>query len=324
MKDQKYVDINKGFTMITGYSRTAAVGKTPSELGLYADPGKYERIKEKIVNQRQVRNFAIDIRSNKGVTRHCLFSADIIEIQQIPHVITITKDITKEVQMEKERQQHLDALKHLVSELTLAEERERRRIAGDIHDHMSQILAMAKITLTSAARSVSEGKTKSELIKVNEWIHEAIQQSRTLTYDLSPPILYDLGLIPALKWNLDNVTQKNRISGKLITSMENLQLNHDQNVLLYRAVNEIITNAVKHSKATGITLEIDHKEDYIYISVTDDGIGFDVREMLSTASKETKFGLFSIRERLELMAGKLEIHSKPGKGTRIILIFPYS
>jgi len=169
-------------------------------------------------------------------------------------------------------------LKRLNSELSITEERERRRIAEFLHDGISQILSLANLKLSSLQISDQNVKTHKTIFESIELINAAFSQTRSLTYDLSPPILYELGLIPALKWKLEQIENKYGISTILKSRVAKIEINSDVRILIFRIISELLSNMVKHANADKIEVNITIEQKILYISVVDNGKGFNYRK----------------------------------------------
>jgi signal transduction histidine kinase len=153
-------------------------------------------------------------------------------------------------------------------------------------------------------------------------INNAIKYSRDLTRELSPLILHELGLIVAIEWYNSTIEEKFQIKTELIKNVDILELSHDQNILLFRSIQELIHNIIKHSKATQYTININSDSDYITIEVTDNGIGFDFDSVRKKIVSSENYGLFSIIERVKYFNGIVEVNSNENSGTKVRLIIP--
>ena len=214
-------------------------------------------------------------------------------------------------------------LKKLNSEITLIEERERRRIAENLHDSLGQTLSLAYLNLSSITDEDCSPIIKRTIKKTSELLNKAINESRTLTYDLSPPILYELGLIPAIKWKLEQIAKETGIETNLVVDDVQIKLKNEYNIFLYRIVGELFTNIKKHASATKLSVQIFTDKEMYYILVEDNGVGFNVNKNKATASSNSNgFGLMSIVERLDSIKGSFEIYSKLNKGTKAKIIVP--
>ena len=238
-------------------------------------------------------------------------------------VIGMTRDITERKQAEQKIFEYQKRLKQLASQLTLIEEQERRQIAGEIHDEISQTLAMAKIKLDALRSSPPSEWSPAEIKQISSFIEKVIQETRTLTFELSNPILYELGFeAAAAEWLNEQVRVKYGIDTDFFDDGKAKPLNDDLKVMLFRNVRELLTNCIKHAKAEKISVSIRRIDDSIQVIVEDNGAGFDPARLRTTAGKKLTFGLFSIRESMENTGGSFEIESKPGAGCKAVMTAP--
>ena len=214
-------------------------------------------------------------------------------------------------------------LKSLASQLTLVEERERRQIATELHATIAQSLVVSKLQFDTLRASVPSADIAKTLDEVCSSLDQIIQNTRTLTFDLSSPILYELGFETAVaEWLTEQIQQKHSIATEFEDDGQNKPLDDDVRALLFRDVRELLINIVKHAKARKVKVSIRKAGSEIRVTVEDDGCGFNTREIAAVAAKKGGFGLFSIRERLEQSEGRLEIKSAPGQGTKVTVIAP--
>jgi len=215
-----------------------------------------------------------------------------------------------------------EKLKSLASELTLAEERERRRIASEIHDVTIQSLALAKMKLDGLSHSVSLRDPAEVLEEIREALGKAIDETRSLISRVHSPILALLGFEAAVGEWLTGQIQEHGIECQFEDDGEPKPLDDDIKLVLFRNVRELLMNVVKHARAKKVKVSIRRDGEQICVIVEDDGVGFDPAEAASVAHKRDEFGLFSIRERLEEMGGAFEIESAPGRGCRAVMRAP--
>ncbi|MHC4618463.1 MAG: PAS domain S-box protein [Planctomycetota bacterium] len=232
------------------------------------------------------------------------------------------EDISERKRAQEKLLVYQEQLRFLASELSLAEERLRRRIATDVHDHIGQNLAISKIKLDALRQSASAKELAVSLEEVSELIAETIESSRSLTFELSPPVLYELGLEAALEWLVRKTREQHGLSTEFKTDGRAKPLDHNVRVLLFQAVRELLVNVAKHAKARRVTVSAQRVAEEIRLTVEDDGVGFNTSKIGSRSDKSGGFGLFSIRERLGLVGGRLDIDSKPDRGTRVTLLAP--
>lgn len=212
-------------------------------------------------------------------------------------------------------------LKRLNSELSITEERERRKIAEFLHDGISQILSLVNIKLSAIPTSDQNLKTIQSITESIDLINNAISQTRSLTYDLSPPILYELGLIPAFKWKLEQIENKHGISTILKSKVDKIEINSDVRILIFRIISELLANAIKHANADKIEVNVTIERKILYISIIDNGKGFNYRKT-TKSTDQSGFGLFSIKERLDSIHGTLFFESGKLKGTKAVVQIP--
>ena len=240
----------------------------------------------------------------------------------------VTHDITLRRQAEEDLKNSLEEikiyqikLKKLNSELILAEEKERRRIAEYLHDGVGQILSIAHISLSSLLSKNLDPEVQKMISASTGLLSDAIVQTRTLTYDLSPPILYELGLIQAITWKLDQIKNNYPIAVTVQTNDTNPDIDDNTRILLYRIICELLINVVKHAEADLIEVQIMKDENFYYFAVIDNGHGFDDPSELNFI-KKGGHGLFSIHERLDSIQGKLNIETETNKGTKAMVSIP--
>jgi signal transduction histidine kinase len=240
----------------------------------------------------------------------------------------VCQDITDRVKTENDLQKSLHKiseyqvrLKRMNVELSITEEKERRRIAEYLHDGIGQYLSLVNLKLTALLSSELLPKTEKAISESVDLINSVIMGTRSLTYDLSPPILYELGLIPAIKWKLDQIESKFGIDTTLKSNIGNLEIDTNVRILLFRIISELFNNVIKHAHADLIMVEILGEQNKLYISVTDNGKGFNYREQTGSVAHDG-YGLFSIRERLDSIQGSLHFESGNMNGTKVTVQIP--
>jgi len=213
-------------------------------------------------------------------------------------------------------------LKLLASQLSLAEERERHRIATELHDRVCQSLVMSKFKLQQISESEVDGSLMENLVKICEYLDHVIQSTRLLTFDLSYPILYELGFEAAVAEWLTEQIEQHGISTEFVDDGRHKPLESDICILLFRSVRELLTNVIKHSHARNVKVVSQKIDGRIRVEIADDGVGFDPSGFSASAKKAVVSGLFSIRERLEQLGGSVEVDSETGRGTKIKIEAP--
>jgi PAS domain S-box-containing protein len=236
--------------------------------------------------------------------------------------IAMIEDITQRRQAEEKIRTYQKHLQSLASELSLIEERERRDLATNLHDDIGQTLAVARIKLCELRHGISSPELEGQTEEIRQLIDQSIQSVRSLTFELSPPILYDLGFEAAVEWLAETMQKRYDIQIQVQTDDETkpLDLDNEVSVLLFRSMRELIFNVIKHARASQVEISMEKLDKDLRITVQDNGVGFHTTRI--EQAKVSGFGLFSIRERLNYFGGSLKIESSPGQGTKAIMAVP--
>lgn len=205
--------------------------------------------------------------------------------------------------------------------MTLAEQRERKRLAQVLHDHIQQLLVGAKIRLAILGRMETRELQRAAK-DVDELLNQAIDASRSLTAELSPPILHEAGLAAALDWLASWMKDQHGLVVKVSIDAQANPGQEDVSVLLFQSVRELLFNVVKHAQVKTARLEMSRRGDRLEVVVSDEGVGFDPSQVHHEKRSAASFGLFSIRERLGLLGGIMKIESAVGRGSRFTLAAP--
>lgn len=239
-------------------------------------------------------------------------------------LLTVAERVAEIVALKEARNQlvtYQTHLRSLASELTLAEERERRRLAVALHDRIGQGLAVAKLKLESL-RHLLPGEHHSRLQDISDLIKQIVNDTRSLTFEISPPVLYELGLRQAVMWLAETFGRQFAMCVEVQGDEELLELAEGVRVMLFRSIQELLTNIIKYAQATRTVILLENADDELRVVVEDDGVGFDAASRSAYPSAAGGFGLFSIRERIGHLGGRVTVESSPGKGTRVELWVP--
>jgi len=234
----------------------------------------------------------------------------------------ISRDITERKWAERQAIVNQDHLRQLATQLSTVEEQERRRIAAALHDQIGQSLALANIQLGSLRDKEQGDAARKEIDKIRELLQEAIQQTRSLTLEWSPPCLYEFGLEAAVQSICEEYKNKYGIKISLKFNEQIKPMADDLRVLLYHGVRELLVNIIKHARSNKVDISFEKDNNFIVITVEDNGIGFNCSEIRQRTGKERGFGLFSLSERLKYYGGCFDIESNSGHGTRVTLVAP--
>jgi len=255
------------------------------------------------------------------------------------HAIAFVTDISERKEAEeklhrsheelKERTAELELrtgqLSQLASELTLAEQNTREQLARTLHDGLQQLLFSASLRIDRLSQRGALGASESELLsQAQNNIDDAISASRSLSVELFPAALHGTGLPAAVIWLAEWMREKYGLEVQSSVDPLANSERRDVRILVFESLRELLFNAVKHAQVDRVTVElIIGIDDTLRVTVTDQGIGFDPSILFNRSnSQRTGMGLFSIRERLMLLGGRLEVESSPGQGTRFYLVAP--
>ncbi len=232
----------------------------------------------------------------------------------------LIRENEKRSQTEKELLRYQARLRSMTAELVLTGEQERRRAAVEIHESIGQLMGMVKIRLGVLKKD--SGMTPALKEKIEEilaYIEQSIRDVRSVSYDLSPPILYEMGLEAALRSFIAKIREKHGMDIEFNDDGQEKYLDNPTRIHLFRCIQELIFNIIRHARARHMKISVCRNQDEIHIRVKDDGCGFDSSLLTFHPDASRGFGLFSVRERMMHLGGHFEIHSEPGKGSEIFL-----
>ncbi len=246
--------------------------------------------------------------------------------QRTAELAKINEELQSEINERKRAESKLldyqMQLRSLASELSFAEERLRRRMATDVHDHIGQNLAISKIKLESLAEHARSPELAGLVDELRQLLAETIKSTRSLTFELSPPVLYELGFEAAMEWLVRRMREQHGLDAEFENDGRPKPLEPNVRVFLFQAVRELLVNIAKHAQASKVTVTTRRFDGQIKVLVEDDGIGFEVSKVSFNDYETGGFGLFSIRERSGYIGCSFKIDSKVGRGTCITLTAP--
>jgi len=217
-------------------------------------------------------------------------------------------------------------LRALATELNLTEQRERKRLATDLHDYLAQLLALVRMKIGQIKRLAPPPAEMEILHEAEAVLNEALTYTRTLVAQLSPPVLHEFGLPAALKWLAEQMVRQELSVEVRQTVPDRLSLPENQAVLLFQSVRELLANVRKHAGTHEARVTIEQAGEDLLITVRDEGVGADLQTAASSVEQpsptSSKFGLFSIRERMLAIGGRFEVESAPGQGMTARLTLP--
>jgi two-component system CheB/CheR fusion protein len=210
-------------------------------------------------------------------------------------------------------------LQKLTLELSQAQERESKRVAEILHEDLQQRIAGAKFQVDLLrSRSQDDPSRQLTAAQINQILKDAIGMSRSLSHELSPAVFYDNDLGEALGWLGEHTEAKHGVTVQVEVSGEGILHSEVLTVFLFRAARELLSNVVRHAGIHEAAIRLRRVGQYVALRVSDQGCGFDPRKLRETSG----FGLLSIRERVELLGGRVKIVSAKGRGTKVQIVVP--
>ena len=308
----KILAVNEQGCRDLGYSREELIGRSIFDL---TDPEGRQVVKEHVAGRLEDTYMVTGVRKD-GEKIDVEIRARTVDINGRNLRVSALLDVTQRHKAEQNLRLYERQLRSMTTRLALAEEKVRRDIAIALHDTVAQQLSIAKLKLGSVLKDTSDEGSFDSLHEINELIDDAIRETRTLVFDLSPPILYELGFVAAVEWLSDMLSERHGIECGVEVVGGELLLDHDLRVTMYQLVRELLVNVTKHSGAKSATVSISENSGMLCVDVKDNGCGFNM------SAVGPGFGLFSIRERLKPLDGKLNIDSEPGQGSTVGICVP--
>jgi PAS domain S-box-containing protein len=318
------VDCNPALERMTRLSREELLGAAWQQRtflnadGSVRQPG--ERVSERVVSEKRLVT---------GVeTGAVMEDGDIVwaEVSVAPlflpdaRAVVITQDITERKRAAEELEEANRQLRVLSRQLFRIQEEERRHLAQELHDEIGQTLTAAKINLKIIAPDVP-ARVSGRLDDSIQLLDRLLRQVRHLSLDLRPPLLDELGLVPTLRWLVDQQAQRAALRMTFTTNVNGLQIDPDVQTTCFRVAQEAITNVIRHSGAKNVAVELRCEGELLTLSVRDDGTGFDPA-VIQQRTHDFTLGLVSMKERALLARGGLEVRSALGQGAEIRAWFP--
>ena len=235
-------------------------------------------------------------------------------------------EITERKELYSALRESEKTLRHMSTHLIRAQEKERKRVALELHDELGQALSLLKLQIGSIKKALPQDQTelKNECKGISDYIVQMVENVRRLSRDLSPRIIEDLGLSSALRWLAESSARHMDIEPLFEMDDIDSLLSPEAQVALYRIFQEAITNMVKYAKATRIWISAskDEMKDILTFIVKDNGVGFDLEHFVGYISTEKGLGLAAMNERAKMLGGSFEISSQKGIGTTITISVP--
>jgi signal transduction histidine kinase len=233
--------------------------------------------------------------------------------------VIVNEDVTERVRAESALRESTDRLQHFSRRLLTVQEEERRHLSRELHDEFGQMLAGITLHL-QAAKGLAGNAARSRLDECVDLIQHAGAQLGRLVLELRPTMLESAGLTPTLKWLAKQHEERTGMSTQVVGQLNDVP--SDLAIVCFRAVQEALTNVIRHSRAQHVWIELHQNDSTLELAVRDDGVGFDVAKTLDQTPSSGHLGLLGMKERVQILGGKIEVDSEPRRGTRIRISLP--
>lgn len=340
----RYVHVNRQFEELFGLDGQSSIGKSDADLFASEQAETFTRNDRQVFTSGEPLQFEelahyrdgvhislvnkFPLRDSTGtVYGLCGIATDITERKAVENALRqLNQELDQRVaQRTRQLAESQAGLRALVAQLTQVEERERRRLAVELHDTLAQSLAVTNMYLWRVREllgSLADTAAINEVFKsLDRTVEDSIKYTRSLISELSPPVLYDLGLPAAFRW-LGDQMNRHGLRVEVDGPAEDFSIAEADAVFLFQCVRELLWNVVKHGNTDCAKIAYGRDANGLSLAVIDNGRGFDLQSARANGDGGNHFGLFSIRERVELRGGRVEIDSAPGAGTWVAITIP--
>lgn len=318
--DGRILDVNHSFLRLFGRTRDTLLGQTSTMLDLWANPDARTHATELIRQHGSARDLEVAIRTADGATRDVLLSADTMQLGDEQCLITSLYDISERKQAELALRATSLQLQDLSRRLVAIQEAERRHLARELHDEIGQMLTGLNLLLETGS-SFSDRALVARLREAQAVVTDLTARVRTLSLDLRPSMLDDLGLLPALLWHFERYMAQTQVRVAFKHRGLDQSLDPLIAIAVYRVVQEALTNVARYAQAGEVVVAVWTNGHQVVASVEDRGRGFDLEAALAARRSS---GLAGMQERVALLGGQMIIDTAPGQGTRVLAELPLS
>jgi two-component system sensor histidine kinase UhpB len=315
--------VNEKFSHMLGYSSGELLGRALED---FLDKAFLAKYKERIIEgKRSKEPYELILNKKDGTQVHANINPEPIHNEK--HVysgtIAVVMDITDRLHFEEELTRSREELRNLSRHLQSVREEESKRIAREIHDEMGQALTALKMDLAWLSRRfIGEKKEQHQLLEKTRSMSELIDQTilliQKISAELRPGLLDDLGLIPAIEWQVQDFQNRTKIKCKLNLADHDIELTPDQATAIFRVFQESLTNVARHAAATKLEITLTEKEGLLRLVISDNGKGISESQVYAPDA----LGFLGMRERLRPFKGKLNVFRRPKKGTTVEITLP--
>jgi PAS domain S-box-containing protein len=317
-RDNRFLYTNEAFLRTYGFRREEVLGQTPAILGVP------DAVQRDVLEQTWKDGWAGTLvnRCRDGseipVSLHTSMIRD--PEGRVVGLLGVARDISDSRKAQEELHRSQEELRLLARHLDSVREEDHTRMAREIHDQVGQALTALRLDLTWLGRKLPEGSAALRR-KVDAMValtEETIEAGRRIVEELRPPILDDLGLVPALEWYVQHFAHRSGLRVQLDVESKALPMDDQLAVMAYRIVQEALTNVARHAQAKHVTVRLGERDGALTVEISDDGRGIQPEAVASARS----FGIVGMRERADARGGALEISGVPGRGTTVRVRIP--
>ena len=314
LEDGRFIRVNEAYRNYYGLKDEDVIGRTSREMHLPIATSQRPAMISRLRKEGPVRNVEMETKLPSGDSRTILASMQTVEVDNKEALMLAFIDITERARSERD-------VRSAATSLSASEQAERQRISQILHDDLQQNIFAVKVQLSFLADALAKNEPESastDLEQLDEWLAESIAIARQLSIDLSPPILSGEGLPEQFLWLASQMKTQYNLEVTVESNGVRADLPEDVRTIVFQAVRELLFNVVKHSGTFQAAVVLEQMDDWLSITVSDNGKGFDT----SALDRQLSHGLRRMRDRLFLVGCTLEVDSEPGTGTRITIEAP--
>ena len=316
LENGEFLNVNDAYLEFAGRERDELIGRTAQELYLPIPIAMRPQVIEQLRQEGLIRNLEMQVKRGSGELATVLTSIQLIRLDESEALLLSFIDISERVRAEQE-------IRTLASDLTIAEQEERRRISQILHDDLQQRIFAVKMQTSVLQDAYQKGNLQSAQVdfdQLEELLNESITITRNLSIDLSPAVLQGEGLADALVWLAAQMQDQYGLQVTIAANSVVTRFEGTLRILLFQAVRESLFNVVKHADTDHAQISLSHDTDAIRVTISDDGQGFDADGAFDES--QAAGGLMNIRHRLQLMGCELHVQSTHGQGTQVVIYVP--
>jgi PAS domain S-box-containing protein len=318
IRDGIVLEVNDAWIKGTGFSRDEVINQSIFKFASSMDHGMEDRIRQVLKNPKPILNLEVYFESKDGREVIAHTSAVMFDLDGESCYLWVANDIT-------ERKHAEDALRALSARLHSAREEEGTRIAREIHDELGGILTGLKWDLEKIDNALNNPNDNSHLSEIHKridsmttLIETTISSVRRIASELRPGVLDDLGLVPAIEWQIEQFQSRSGLKCHWINNASDVELSRERATAVFRILQEILTNVLRHARATNLYVKLSRNKNYFELEVKDDGLGITESQRKNSRS----LGLLGMKERALLVGGEVRITGKQGTGTTVLVRVP--